>query len=82
VKIQGNLPLTPEALRRLSIGEPSSVDVVLAQGSLTATGGLRRRHGKSLTDQRGVGSSGRIRTENQRSTRDDSDLLDPDLNPT
>lgn len=39
VKIQGNLPLTSEALGRLSIGEPSSVDVVLAQGSLTATGG-------------------------------------------
>ena len=39
VQIQGNLPLTDEAKRRLSIGEHNSVDVTFAQGSLTATGG-------------------------------------------
>jgi hypothetical protein len=38
--------------------------------------------GKSLTPRAGVGSSGRIRTEDQPPTRDDSELLDPELNPT
>ncbi|HEY2946056.1 MAG TPA: tyrosine-type recombinase/integrase [Vicinamibacteria bacterium] len=38
--------------------------------------------GKSLMEQGGVGSSGRIRTDNPPPTRDDSDLLDPELNPT
>jgi hypothetical protein len=37
---------------------------------------------KSLKDQGGVGSSGRIRTEKQASTPADSDPLDPDVNPT
>ncbi|HZS09564.1 MAG TPA: amidohydrolase family protein [Blastocatellia bacterium] len=39
VKIQGNLPLTDEARRRLGINRPESIDAVLAQGSLTATQG-------------------------------------------
>ena len=39
VKIQGNLPLTDERKRHLSLNRPDSVDVVLAGGSLTATGG-------------------------------------------
>jgi hypothetical protein len=38
--------------------------------------------GKSLTAKVGVGSSGRIRTENQPPTPADSDLLAPDLNST
>jgi hypothetical protein len=37
---------------------------------------------KSLTDQRGVGSSGRIRTEKQPSTPADPDPLDPDPKAT
>lgn len=40
VKIQGNLPLTDEKQSRLGINRHDSVDVVLAQGSLTATGGM------------------------------------------
>jgi hypothetical protein len=36
---------------------------------------------KSLTDQRGVGSSGRIRIENQPPTPADSNLPDPHLKP-
>ena len=39
VKIQGNLPLTDEGKRRLGINRHDSVDVVLAQGSVTAPGG-------------------------------------------
>lgn len=39
VKIQGNLPLTDDTKRRLSLNRYDSVDVVVAQGSLTATGG-------------------------------------------
>jgi len=39
VKIQGNLPLTDEMKRRLSINGHDSVDAMFAQGSLTATGG-------------------------------------------
>jgi len=39
VKIQGNLPLTDEIKRRLGVNRPDSIDVVLAQGTLTATGG-------------------------------------------
>lgn len=39
VKIQGNLPLTEETRGRLSVNGPESVDMVLAQGTLTATGG-------------------------------------------
>jgi hypothetical protein len=39
VKIQGNLPLNDEMKRRLSINQPDSIDVALAQGSLTAAGG-------------------------------------------
>ena len=35
--------------------------------------------GKSLKGVRGVGSSGRIRTEEEPPTPDDSDLLDPEL---
>jgi hypothetical protein len=38
--------------------------------------------GKSLTRQRGVGSSGRIRTGEDPPTPDDSDPLDPEINPT
>ena len=37
---------------------------------------------KSLTDQRGVGSSGRIRTENQPSKPADPEQLDLVLKPT
>ena len=39
VKIQGNLPLTDDRKRRLGVNRPDSIDVVLAQGTLTATGG-------------------------------------------
>ncbi|MEO6583709.1 MAG: hypothetical protein ABIO05_05260, partial [Ferruginibacter sp.] len=39
VKIQGNLPLNEEMKRRLSLNENHGLDVMLAQGSLTATGG-------------------------------------------
>lgn len=39
VKIQGNLPLTDEMKRRLSINQPDSVDATFAQAFLTATGG-------------------------------------------
>jgi imidazolonepropionase-like amidohydrolase len=39
VKIQGNLPLTDEMKHQLSINQPNNIDAVLAQGSLTATGG-------------------------------------------
>jgi imidazolonepropionase-like amidohydrolase len=39
VKIQGNLPLTDEMKRRLSINRPDSIDVIFAQGSLTSAGG-------------------------------------------
>ena len=39
VKIQGNLPMTDDGKRRLSLNRPDSLDVVFAQGSLTATGG-------------------------------------------
>jgi hypothetical protein len=39
VKIQGNLPLTDKIKRELSINRPESIDVVLAQGSLTSPGG-------------------------------------------
>jgi hypothetical protein len=46
VKIQGNLPMTDERKRTLSINRPDSVDVVFAQGALTATGG----HQISLTE--------------------------------
>jgi hypothetical protein len=38
--------------------------------------------GKSLKGRKGVGSSGRIRTEQRPSTPDDSDPLDPDRKPT
>jgi hypothetical protein len=38
--------------------------------------------GKSLTGLRGVGSSRRLRTEDQPPTPDDSDPIDPDLKPT
>jgi hypothetical protein len=37
--------------------------------------------GKSLTAKVGVGSSGRIRTENQPPTPEDPDPLDPELTP-
>lgn len=39
VQIQGNLPLKDDAKRRLAINREDSLDVILAQGSLTATGG-------------------------------------------
>jgi hypothetical protein len=39
VKIQGNLPLSGEARRRLGIGGASGIDAVFAQGSITASGG-------------------------------------------
>jgi imidazolonepropionase-like amidohydrolase len=39
VRIQGNLPLTDEMKQRLLINRQNSLDVALAQGSLTATGG-------------------------------------------
>lgn len=39
VKIQGNLPLTDDMKSRLGVNRPESIDVVFAQGSLTATGG-------------------------------------------
>lgn len=39
VKSQGNLPLTDAMKTRLGVNRPDSVDIVLAQGSLTATGG-------------------------------------------
>jgi len=39
VKIQGNLPLNADMKKRLSLNRYNSVDVMLAQGSLTATGG-------------------------------------------
>jgi hypothetical protein len=39
VKIQGNLPLNDEMKQRLAINRHNSIDVSLAQGSLTATGG-------------------------------------------
>jgi hypothetical protein len=38
VKIQGNLPLSDEMKRRLSLNTPESIDVALAQGTLTADG--------------------------------------------
>ena len=39
VKIQGNLPLTDEMKLRLGVNRPDSIDVALAQGTLTAPGG-------------------------------------------
>lgn len=39
VKIQGNLPLNDDMKQRLAINRYKSIDVSLAQGSLTATGG-------------------------------------------
>jgi len=48
VKIQGNLPLTDDMKHRLSISQPDSVDVVFAQGSLTATEGHPIRLVESL----------------------------------
>jgi len=49
-------------------------------------GQLRDTHAdgaaKSLTDQEGVGSSGRIRTDEQPPTSADSDPLDPDPKAT
>ena len=39
VKIQGNLPLTDRGKRTLGIGTPTGIDAVLAQGSITASGG-------------------------------------------
>ncbi|MEO5985341.1 MAG: amidohydrolase family protein [Ferruginibacter sp.] len=39
VKIQGNLPLNADMKKRLLLNQYNSVDVMLAQGSLTATGG-------------------------------------------
>ncbi len=48
VKIQGNLPLTDEMKRRLPINRRDSVDVVFAQGSLTATEGHPTRLVESL----------------------------------
>jgi hypothetical protein len=39
VKSQGNLPLTDAMKTQLGLNRPDSIDVVLAQGSLTATGG-------------------------------------------
>jgi imidazolonepropionase-like amidohydrolase len=39
VKIQGNLPLNHKKKQELSINRPESIDVVLAQGSLTSAGG-------------------------------------------
>jgi imidazolonepropionase-like amidohydrolase len=48
VKIQGNLPLTDDMKHRLSINQRDSVDVVLAQGSLTASGGHPIRLVESL----------------------------------
>ncbi|MDX6560149.1 MAG: hypothetical protein QOF72_3198 [Blastocatellia bacterium] len=39
VKIQGNLPVTDEWKKRLSLNRPDGLDVVFAQGALTASGG-------------------------------------------
>lgn len=39
VKIQGNLPLTDSDKRSLSLNQPNGLDVSLAQGTLTSTGG-------------------------------------------
>ena len=39
VKIDGNLPLTDETKRRLSINRPDGVDAVVSQGTLTRTEG-------------------------------------------
>jgi len=39
VKIQGNLPVTDEWKRHLALNRPDGLDVVFAQGSLTASGG-------------------------------------------
>jgi len=39
VKIQGNLPMDDNTKRSLGINKSNSIDVVLAQGNLTATGG-------------------------------------------
>lgn len=39
VKSQGNLPLTDAMKTHLGVNRPDSIDIVLAQGSLTATGG-------------------------------------------
>ena len=39
VKIQGSPPISDAVRRRLSAGEPDSVDAVFAQGSITASGG-------------------------------------------
>jgi hypothetical protein len=38
VKSQGNLPLTDAMKTHLGVNRPDSIDIVLAQGSLTATG--------------------------------------------
>jgi imidazolonepropionase-like amidohydrolase len=40
VKIQGNLPLSEEAKRRLPINRPDAIDVAFAQGGLTSTRGV------------------------------------------
>lgn len=39
VKIQGNLPLSDKAKGELGVNRPDSIDVVLAQGQITAPGG-------------------------------------------
>jgi len=61
-------------------------EAVRAGASRTRAAGrgeqTERRGGKSLTGLRGVGSSGRIRTENQPSTPDDPDPIDPELKAT
>lgn len=40
VKIPGNLPMKEEARKKLSAGNPKTIDVIFSQGSITATGGM------------------------------------------
>ncbi len=40
VKIPGNLPMKEEDRKKLSAGNPKTIDVIFSQGSITATGGM------------------------------------------
>ena len=40
VKIQSNLPVSAEMRRQLGLNQPNSIDVMLAQGAISSTGGI------------------------------------------
>jgi hypothetical protein len=82
-------------LRYNIVSERETADALLRADAYLSTqptraerekGQLRDIHaeggGTSLTGPEGVGSSGRIRTEEELPTPDDSEPLDPDRKPT